>query len=183
MMSITQPTRITRNKKRVDYYALEHPKLPRAEKTKDKLYTIKITASKSLDSTVMHKWKKADKIITQPNSRKSKQKKRQLSDSETSMQSLELSVKIKAALNASRRQNPKIRIKIACSQEWFHSCLKSRGMFKKREKGHMIYTIQNYSSLNDLLGHNWHYSGINNEGDFSFVVLSSVEFYLYHGKE
>ena len=52
-------------------------------------------------------------------------------------------------------------------------------MLKKRERRYTVYTIQSYSSLDDLLGHNWHYRGINGEGDFSFVILSTVEFYLH----
>lgn len=68
---------------------------------------------------------------------------------------------------------------IACSTAWFDSCLESRGTFKKRERGHVVYTMQNYSKVDDLLGCNWHYRGINAEGDFSFVVLSVVEFHLF----
>lgn len=78
-------TRVTGNKRRVDYYVLEHPKLPRAERVnpaKDKLYGIDITDSESLESGVVHRvhyvgyshrwdeWKRADEIVTrQPSSK------------------------------------------------------------------------------------------------------------------
>lgn len=37
-----------------------------------------------------------------------------------------------------------------------------------------------YEELNHLLGPKWHYRGINAAGDFSYVILESVEYYLYH---
>ena len=45
-------------------------------------------------------------------------------------------------------------------------------------QGNTKYKIQAYSDLNFLLGKNWHYRGINKHGDYAYVVLDSVEFYL-----
>lgn len=38
--------------------------------------------------------------------------------------------------------------------------------------------IARYQDLNKLLGIHWHYRGLNVNGDFSFVLLNTVEYYL-----
>ena len=66
-------------------------------------------------------------------------------------------------MNSSRKDSPVIRIDIHV--EYRDS-----------------YTITRYEDLNGILGKNWnwHFRGINGNGDFCYVILSTVEFYLYH---
>ena len=53
--------------------------------------------------------------------------------------------------------------------------------------GHIVRTvrkidyikIRRYEELNPVLGPNWHFRGINAVGDYSYVILDSVEYYLY----
>ena len=47
-------------------------------------------------------------------------------------------------------------------------------------QGSQCYTISNYKDLNRLLGVNWHVRGINENGDFCYVILDTVIYYLYH---
>ena len=42
-----------------------------------------------------------------------------------------------------------------------------------------ILYIGNYQDLNRLLGCNWHYRGLNLNGDYCYVILATVEYYLY----
>ena len=44
---------------------------------------------------------------------------------------------------------------------------------------HGKYTIKEYSDHSDILGPDWYYRGLNEHGDFSFVILRSVHYYLY----
>ena len=46
-------------------------------------------------------------------------------------------------------------------------------------KGVTYYKISTYKDLDELLGHNWHYRGINSAGDFCYVMLGTVEYHLY----
>lgn len=205
-MSEAQPlTRVMRNKETIDYYALEHPKLHelRVTPAKNKLYAVKILDSETIESGEVYRihyvgyshhwneWRKVEEIKSLPNRRQQKRRHKQResrqcfapepASSLTSLLFVELAVKIKAALNGSRRDDSKVRIEISCGQEWFEAHLIPGSMFKRRARRHIVYTISSYSSLNYILGCNWHYRGINKEGDFSYV-LSTVEFYL-HEKE
>ena len=48
----------------------------------------------------------------------------------------------------------------------------------KKEVLRSIYTIRHYSDLYSLLGSKWFIRGINENGDFCYVVLDTVMFYL-----
>ena len=39
-----------------------------------------------------------------------------------------------------------------------------------------VYTIAQYSDLNDILGDNWHFQVVNEVGDFSYAILESIAF-------
>ena len=61
----------------------------------------------------------------------------------------------------------------------FNGGLRTRGMKKRSIRGIDHYTIAKYQDLNGLLGDNWHYKGLNINGDFCYVLLDTVEYYLY----
>ena len=44
------------------------------------------------------------------------------------------------------------------------------------------YTITNYSDLDDLLGKQWYIRIVNPMGDFAYVILKTVSFYLTKGR-
>ena len=57
--------------------------------------------------------------------------------------------------------------------------LQCKGTVSKTVKGVTYYKIISYKELDELLGHNWHYRGINSSGDFCLVMLETVEYHLY----
>ena len=56
--------------------------------------------------------------------------------------------------------------------------LQCRGIESRTVRGITYYKISTYKDLDELLGHNWHYRGINSAGDFCHVVLDTVEYHL-----
>ena len=48
--------------------------------------------------------------------------------------------------------------------------------------GVLRYKVINYADFNPVIGQNWHFRGINLSGDFYYVILSTVEFYLHKRK-
>ena len=91
----------------------------------------------------------------------------------------ELAIRIKSALNSSRKESPKARIDMPFDRVQFNGGLVMSGERKRYVRGIQHYTITNYQDLNGLLGSRWHYRGINSNGDYCYVILSTVEYYLY----
>lgn len=91
----------------------------------------------------------------------------------------ELATRIKQALNSSRKESPVIRIDMAFDKIEFDGGLRLCGTEKRCVRGVKRYRITKYQDLNHLLGINWHYRGLNHNGDFCYVLLDTVEFYLY----
>lgn len=91
----------------------------------------------------------------------------------------DLSSKIKAALNSGRKDSPVVKIDMPFDQVEFNGGLCVCGKKKRFLRGVQHYTISRYQDLNKLLGTNWHYRGLNKNGDFCFVILDTIEFYLY----
>lgn len=60
----------------------------------------------------------------------------------------------------------------------FMGGLQAAGVAVRSVQGNTRYKIQAYSDLDFLLGRNWHYRGINKHGDYAYVALDSIEFYL-----
>ena len=95
----------------------------------------------------------------------------------------ELATRIKTALNSSRKESPVIKIDMPFDGTEFYGGLRICGEKKRFVRGIQRYTITKYKDLNGLFGANWHYRGINANGDFCYVLLNTVEFYLYSMKE
>ncbi len=53
------------------------------------------------------------------------------------------------------------------------------GTKKQKIRGVQHYKIKQYQDLDCLLGQNWHYRGLNSSGDFGYVILNTVDFYIY----
>lgn len=74
-------------------------------------------------------------------------------------------------------RSPHIRLRILFDKVLFDGGLKARGV--GADGGRRRYTIREYSDLSDILGSEWYYRGLNQHGDFCFVILRSVRYYLY----
>ena len=92
----------------------------------------------------------------------------------------ELATRIKTTLNSSRKESPTVRIDLPFDRIEFYGGLRVHGVKKCCIRGIQRYTITKFEDLNLPLGVNWHFRGINTNGDFCYVILSTVEFYLYH---
>ena len=57
--------------------------------------------------------------------------------------------------------------------------LRRLGTEKQYLRGVKHYTVSKFQDLNPLLGVNWYYRGLSVNGDFCYVILNTVEFYLY----
>ena len=91
----------------------------------------------------------------------------------------DLALKLKSSLVSQRRSNPAVKIEMIFDKIVFDEGLKSMGYHKCRKRGIDHYTIQNYSDLDDIFGKNWHYRGLNELGDFCYIICETIEFYLY----
>ena len=56
--------------------------------------------------------------------------------------------------------------------------LQATGIAKTSVRDITRYKIQAYNNLDFLLGTNWHYRAINKNGDYAYIILDSVEYYL-----
>ena len=91
----------------------------------------------------------------------------------------ELATRIKIALNSSRKGSPMVRIDLPFDKIEFNGGLRTYGVKKCCVRGIEYYTITKFQDLNPLLGVNWHWRGIDVNGDFCYVILKTIEFYLY----
>ena len=85
----------------------------------------------------------------------------------------ELGTRIKSALNSNRKGSPLVRIDMPFDSIEFDGGLQRFGTKKRFVKGVQRYSISSYQDLNTL-------RGININGDFCYIILNTVEFYLYH---
>lgn len=89
----------------------------------------------------------------------------------------ELASKIKLALGSVTEGSCSIRITMPFDKIEFDGGLGMCG--KKQVRNH---TISRYQDLDRLLGRNWHYRGVNSEGDFAYAELKTVKYQLLHQK-
>ena len=86
-----------------------------------------------------------------------------------------LRIKIKQALVCGRKQSPVV-INMPFDFLLFTGGLQAVGTAKRVVHGDQYYQLQSYHNLDVILGPNWHYRGVNSNGDYAFVVLQSVEY-------
>ena len=90
----------------------------------------------------------------------------------------ELASRIKSRLKSSTKENPQISIKFPFDELIFKGGLGQAGIVDRHYRHCMYYKIRSYKDLNWLLGKNWHIRGINDKGDFCYVICHSVRFHL-----
>ena len=84
---------------------------------------------------------------------------------------------IKASLQCHRKG---IRLSLTFDKELYESGLYQleKEVTDPGRRGVRKYSIAKYSDLNSILGDKWFIRGINPSGDFCYVVLETVRFYL-----
>ena len=92
----------------------------------------------------------------------------------------ELRSRIRTALNSGRKDSPMVKIDLPFDRLEYGGGLCLCGTTKRFLRGVQHYSITRYQDLDPLLGKNWHYRGLNINGDFCYVLLDTVEYYLYH---
>ena len=89
-----------------------------------------------------------------------------------------LACNIKQRLNVSRKvEDPKVRIQIPFTNASFN-LFKSKGVLL--DKG--AYGISSYDVLDEFLGEQWYLRIANTNGDFSYVLLSTIRFHAVNPK-
>ena len=58
----------------------------------------------------------------------------------------------------------------------FNGGLKCAGMPYQVKSGIQHYTVKAYADLNHLLGNGWHFRGLNANGDYSYIVLNTIDY-------
>ena len=89
-------------------------------------------------------------------------------------------------LMPSRSESPDVRIQVPCDVTTFKD-LEEKGTLmgnRSAQGGGLVrrYTIVSYADLDDLFGEQWHFRVVNTVGDFSYVILKTVVFYLVKSK-
>jgi len=87
----------------------------------------------------------------------------------------ELRNKIKIVLNSGRKESPVIRIDMPFDKLQFDGGLKQYGTFVRTFRGIVRCNINHYGDLNVLLGKNWHFRGLNSQGDFCYCRVLSAQ--------
>ena len=91
----------------------------------------------------------------------------------------ELVFKIKSSPLGNRKSNPVIRLTMPFDLITFNEGLGVSEHIVKTVSKIKYIKIRRYEELNPVLGPNWHFRGINTVGDYSYIILDSVEYYLY----
>ena len=94
----------------------------------------------------------------------------------------DLGVKIKKALSCNRTTSPQIKLVMPFDILMFNGGLRTSGIPTKVTGGNQHYKINHYRDLNHLLGNNWHFRAINANGDYGYVVLETISFYIRRSK-
>ena len=180
-----------RQRERLNYRELADVKLPRARKKSktesDELYPVEVVHSDSEGRVKVHylgysschdEWRDGSELVPlEPNSARE-------TASDSNLYSpfslyYELGTRIKAALMSRRKESPTVKIELPFDKVLFEGGIKACGTVSKHYRGVQRYKITNYTDLDPMLGNNWHFRGINSTGDFCFVILDTVEYYLH----
>jgi len=181
-----------RSTHRPNYKFLADIELPKAKRSctkKDKLYDVTIVGRQGTKLKVHYvgygsqhdEWRDEADIIQLDRSKKSD------ADAERDCNPVprpfslysELRNKIKIVLNSGRKESPVVCIDMPFDKLQFDGGLKQYGTFVHTFRGIDRYNINHYRDLNVLLGKNWHFRGLNSQGDFCYVMKGTVEFYLH----
>ena len=97
----------------------------------------------------------------------------------------ELACSIKRKLLPCRSGDPDVRIQVPCDITSF-TTLQELGIPRSKSTGRDCckseYTLRQYSDLDSVLGEKWHLRVVNEVGDFSYVMLETISFYMTKGR-
>ena len=169
-----------------DYRQLASVTLPREKQysTAKKLYPIEIVATRDTKVRIHYigysdqcdEWREADDLV--PINQTSSDNTIQTKVIKPYNLHIELGIKIKQALMCSKKQSLSVSIDMGFDYLLFKGGLEAAGVAKESTRGIQRYGLERYSDLDHLLGDNWHFRGINDRGDYGYVILDSVEYYL-----
>lgn len=182
--------RCMRKKRRVNYRELLDIKLPKEKRTpRDQLYPVTVLDRNESQVKIHYvgytsthdEWRdisELEQLETAENDGES------ASSAPLHPYSLymDLSIKIKQALTCGRKGSPIIRIAMSFDLIQFNGGLKEAGFLSRKFRGIERFKIKQYRDLNSLLGKNWHYRGLNANGDYGYALLDTVEFYIFKSK-
>ena len=89
-----------------------------------------------------------------------------------------LRVRVKQTLTCSRKDSPSIKISMPFDILLYNGGLKAADVLSGISAGIQHYKLKNYADLNHLLGRNWHFRGLNANGDYGYAVLDTIDFYI-----
>ena len=90
----------------------------------------------------------------------------------------DLSARIKKAIICSRTASPKVNIVMPFDVLMFNGGMKIAGKPVKKIGKVQYYGISGYTDLSHLLGKNWHIRGLNDRGDYGYVIEETVRFFI-----
>jgi len=173
-----------------DYRQITSLKLPREGKRKaaHKLYPIEVVARRGSQvrihyigyGTEYDEWRESNDLVCTQTSNNTINTNYHTTGTIIQPYNLhaELRVKIKQALVCGKKQSPSVSIDMGFDFLIFKGGLQAAGVPTEMARGIQQFKLQRYDDLDHLLGDNWHYRGINDRGDYGFVILDSVEYYL-----
>ena len=83
------------------------------------------------------------------------------------------------ALNSSSRSDPDVRLDMSFDYFLFCGRLKQAGYLIRQSRGREVFGIKSYSALSPILGEYWYVRVLNRQHDFCYVLLDTIQFYLY----
>ena len=89
-----------------------------------------------------------------------------------------LRLRIKRAMTCSRKDSPSVKITMPFDTLIYNGGLKAAGVLSGISAGIQHYKLKSYADLNHLLGRNWHFRGLNAQGDYGYAVLDTIDFYI-----
>ena len=176
-----------------DYRQLNTIKLPRAHKSssKEKLYPIEVVEIDGSRGRIHYvgynscfdEWRDLAELVNIPPSPSNRDNNADTMVNETPIQQYslhnELRIKIKQCLVCrAGKASPSVTIDMGFDYLLFKGGLQAAGVVKQHGRN-IRYKLRSYKDLDPLLGQNWHYRGANEHGDYAFVILSSVEYYIH----
>ena len=184
-----------RSKRRINYREASDVRLPRAERVQarsDKLFPVEVVKKEDKRvkvhyvgfSTKYDEWREEceiESVCTSETSPEAANSENTVCDGcsfEPFSLHNYLKVKIKQSLSCTRKSSPEVRLVMPFDAITFNGGLRLLGTQSKKAQGIQHYTIKHYQDLNPLIGKNWHYRGLNVNGDYGYVILETVDFYL-----
>lgn len=93
-----------------------------------------------------------------------------------------LAINIKENLTVGTKVDSFVRLRVPFNGKDFEQ-LTEVAVMHKQTKTKTIYTISSRFMFNNILGRNWDYRIINQEGDNCYIKTNTLKFYLRHRQE